>query len=449
MPPAPRLALVALGCPKNVVDAETALGALLGEGYALAMDPADADLVLLLTCAFIEPARAESHDCLRRLLDEAAGSGRRVAVAGCLAQREGRALLEAYPDLAGVVGLGAYPELPALVRRMLSGETVCAPAASAESGAFPISQSIPEGPRLLGTGGAYAWLRITEGCDNRCAYCAIPAIRGPLRSRAADAVVEEARALVTEAGARELVLVGQDTAAFGMDRSARSELGPLLESLLAATGDAWIRILYAHPAHLGDDVIGLLGAEPRLLGYLDLPLQHVNDGVLRRMGRGVDRSRIETLLARIHKHVPDPVLRTTMLTGFPGEDETAFAELLAFVREGRFRHLGAFAWSPEPGTPAAAWSDHVPAEVAARRRDALLEAQQAVAFAWLDSRVGGETEVLLEAEEADGLRGRSRAEAPEIDGAILLPASAGVVGDRVRACLTARVDYELLAEPVA
>lgn len=440
----PRLSLVSLGCAKNTVDSERALGALLGGGWTLCPEPADADLVLVNTCAFIGPAREESLEVLAAMLALKDRRGRpRVAAMGCFPQKDAAGLAARFPALDAVLGLDALADLPAVCRRLIGGEQLgCSGLRSADAAG---ARGEGPAPRLLLSGGAWAYLRIADGCDNRCAYCTIPAIRGPLRSRPADAIVAEARDLVG-AGAGELALVAQDSTAYGADRGERGGLARLLRRLLAETEAPWIRVLYAHPAHLDEETIGLLASEPRLCRYLDLPLQHIHDPILRAMGRRVDRARIGSLLDRLLGAAPDFALRTSLITGFPGETEAAFAELLAWVKEGRVRHLGVFAYSPEPDTPAGKLGSPVPAALAEERRGALMAAQQELVFRRLEARVGQVEEVLIEREAEPGVwQGRTREEAPEVDGHIFLKGRNFAPGARLPACLLRRDGYDMQA----
>lgn len=448
----PRVALVSLGCAKNRVDSESALGELLEGGFELAPEPSDADLILVNTCGFIQSARDESYSVLQEMLALRDDEGwPKVAALGCLSQREGETLLQRLPRLEAVFGLEAYGELSALCESILGFDEATRPARKWRLGKPTLRKkgqpcrALDGSPRLLTTPPSYAYLRISEGCDNRCAYCAIPRIRGPLHSRAPGAIVEEAKALAGEQGVSELVLVAQDTTAYGDDRKD-THLAALLEQLLAQTEVPRLRILYAHPGHLNDDVIALLGREPRLCRYLDLPIQHVNDDILAAMRRPYRRADLEDLLCRLRAACPDLVLRSTLLAGFPGESDAAFAELLDFVRSGQVQHLGAFAYSPEAETRAQHLPSMLePAEIE-RRRDALLEAQQAVSHAWQESRAGHEVEVLVDRRlEADLWECRSCAEAPEVDPVIRMNAENLDVGGIFRACLTRRSGYDMEA----
>lgn len=435
-----KIFMVSLGCAKNLVDAETMLGETLGDEFQLELDPAAADVTIINTCGFIEDARNEAREVIREFLQikRTADHPMKVAVAGCWAERSADDILAEFPDIDAVWGLSVPSSLGEAIRRLgVSGGASC--------------RGVPahprEGARLVTTLPSFAYLRISDGCDNRCHYCAIPLIRGGLRSRQADAVIEEARSLEDQ-GVKELVIISQDTTAYAHDLHLPGlNLATLLERLLSAVAVPRIRLLYAHPAHLDDRVMDLLLAEKRLCGYLDLPIQHIADPVLAAMGRGYGRERVMAILDRLGESI---TLRTTLLAGFPGETEGDFLEALELVRSGRFRHLGAFAYSPEKGTPAYSLESRVPAEEAARRRDALMEAQAKIAFDWLDSRVGGTERLLIDARaDQEWLLARSRHEAPDADGQIFVKKEKSEPGDMIDACIKFREGYDLLAESAA
>lgn len=430
--------LISLGCAKNLVESEIVMGELLAENWIFSPDPRHADLIVVNTCGFIEDAREESFavlaECLEMKKDQ---PGLKVVAVGCLPQRISGKILERLPALDAVWGTGVYGELDRMCRALVEGT---------ECGQPPLRRTedagVYDGPRLITTGPAFAYLRLSDGCDNNCAYCAIPAIRGGFRSRPLESILAEAQSLV-DGGASELVLIGQDTTRYGMDLS--TSLSSLLEQLLARVSVPRIRLLYAHPAHLDDSVIALLLAEPRLCGYLDVPIQHISDRILKGMNRGYGRERVEQLTSLLAGR-PDLTLRTTVLAGFPGESERDFEELLSFTQSGHFHHLGAFAYSSEMGTAAAEYPGQVPSEEAARRRDAIMLAQQKVAFAWLDGRVGGVEHVLLDRMEEGGVfSGRTVREAPDADGVVWIEGKGLKAGDMVKACVFARDGYDLLA----
>ena len=436
----PALCMISLGCAKNLVDAEIMLGETLGDGFVLAADPGDADVIIVNTCGFIGSARDEARSAIRNCLEAKRRSGGRirVAAAGCWSEREPREVLAEFPELDAVWGLNAPSSLREAILRLQAGP-------DGVSG-LGKRDAPREGTRLLSTPASFAYLRLSDGCNNRCAYCAIPLIRGGLASRAPEAILEEAK-ILEQAGARELVLIGQDTTAYGGDLGdSGPSLALLLESLLVSTRFPRLRLLYAHPARLDGRIVDLLLSEPRLCGYLDLPIQHISENILRRMERGYGRERVMAILDRFAG--TGTTIRTTLLLGFPGESEKDFLEALELVESGRFQHLGAFAWSPERGTPAFAMDGRIPPEEASRRLDAILAAQRRIAFSWLESRVGGEEEVLVDSRLGRGRwSGRSRREAPDADGAILLSGFSDAAGDMVTACIKRRKGYDLLALP--
>lgn len=440
----PRVMLVSLGCAKNTVDSETALGELAEAGCALALEPQDADVILINTCGFIAPARTEAYEVIAQMLAcKDARGWPKVGAMGCLAQRWGARLRRDFPELDGVFGLAAYGDLPRYINSLLRGKKVVE--------GLSKNRKIATGARLLSTPASYAYLRVADGCENRCAYCAIPLIRGKLRSRALEEVVEEARELDAD-GIGELILVAQDTTLYGRDLYGKPRLPELLRAMLDNTQEARIRVLYAHPAHLEEEVLQMLGGEERLCGYLDLPLQHINDRILKAMNRHYDRARVEEILRLKERHCPKLVLRTSLITGFPGETEKEFAELLDFVRAGHVNYLGVFPYSQEEDTPAADFATQVTEEIKEERRNALMEAQQSITFKWLDSRVGAKVHALVDEVREDGiLVCRSGAEAPETDGVILARSKAKqkdikiYPGCNIIACLAQRVGYDMEA----
>lgn len=431
----PTIYMISLGCAKNRVDTETMLGETLDDEFSLVVDPSFADVIIVNTCGFIEEAREEAAAVIEDCLDIKAQSKRkiRVVAAGCWAQREPEVLLGEFPGLDAVWGLDIASSLKDAIRSLGAD-----PAISGIGNEGPVR----EGVRLITTPPSFAYLRLSDGCDNRCHYCAIPLIRGGFRSRTPDAVVEEAKILADQ-GTKEIVLISQDTTAFAKDLGLPGvNLASLLERLLSELSVPRLRVLYAHPAHLDDRVIELIRTEPRLCGYLDLPIQHISDAVLQRMGRGYGKDRVYEIADKLG---PDVTLRTTLLLGYPGETEDEFAEALALVETGRFRHIGAFAYSPEPGTKAVALPDQIPADVAQLRRDEIMEAQADVAFDWLQSRLGQTEAVLIDdREDEDFAIGRSRHEAPDADGVIYIQDSKHQPGDIVMTCITGRDGYDLM-----
>jgi len=444
----PVVSLVSLGCAKNTVDSERLLGLLVRAGFLIAEDPADADLCLVNTCGFIEEARREAADVLARLARlRRRGRLRTVAAMGCLVERAaGAPETGSFLDDADArIPFRDYLRLPEICRALIAGGGASGEAAPAGAGrAARIEDRFHLQPRLVTGAGHSAWLKIAEGCSNCCRYCAIPAIRGPQASRPLSDIVTEARQLTT-AGAVELNLIAQDTANYGRDRAG----APRLPELLRAVADAvpertWLRLLYAHPRHLTDEILKTLASDPRFCPYLDVPLQHVATRMLAAMGRGMDGAATRRRLDRIAARWPACALRTTFIAGFPGETERDFGELLDFVREGRFLHAGVFVFSPEPGTPAAALGGRVPAAVASARRAALLEAQRAVSRRRLRAWVGRDLDVMIDS--ADGRSARAAWQAPDADGTVRVEGARDAAPGRfLRVRVTGSGDYDLFS----
>lgn len=409
-------ALVSLGCPKNLVDSERMAGLLRLGGYRLVPEPQGTDFVVINTCGFIGDARAESLEVIREMLQlKRQGHLRGVIVAGCLAERDRESLLRAHPEIDQLVGVFAREEITTAADRLIGGlggpRTLFRPAPS---------RPPSDGDRLRITPRHLAFLKIAEGCDRSCSFCTIPGIRGRYASKPIEQVVAEAQELAAD-GVQELVLVAQDTSLYGRDLYGRPRLAELLSRLEGVDGPAWIRLMYLYPAQITEELIDLLASARKVLPYLDLPLQHVSEEILRRMGRGVSRAETERLLDRLRQRIDSLVLRTTLIAGFPGETDEQFEELLDFVRRRRFERLGVFAYRDEPGTPAAELEGQVPEDVKQSRRDRLLAVQQGIAFAWNRSQVGRRLEVLIDRDipgQKDAYLGRSYADAPEVDGAV-------------------------------
>jgi ribosomal protein S12 methylthiotransferase len=447
-PSTPRtFAFVSLGCPKNLVDSERMLGRLTQDGYALVPDADGADVVVVNTCGFIEPARQESLAVIREMLDlKQQGKVGAVVVAGCLAERKKAELLDEIPEIDQVVGVFGREEITEVVDRAvaqrLEQRNLFRPA--------PV-RALPDTARLRVTPRHYAYLKISEGCDRLCTFCAIPGMRGKHVSKPIEEVLREAKELA-EDGVRELVVVAQDTTYYGTDLYGRVRLSELLRALNELNGLEWIRILYAYPIHFTDELIANLADLPKVLPYLDLPLQHISDRVLRRMQRRVNRGATENLLARLRDGIPDLALRTTFIVGFPGETDGEFEELVEFVREARFERAGVFPYSLEPGTPAARLDGQLPEEVKQARRDRLMEAQQEVAFAWGRGQAGKEMEVLIDGPDPEvpgHALARGPADAPDIDGLVRVKGKNLHAGDFVRVKVTGADGYDLAARAIA
>src|SRR5438876_6096090 len=387
----PTFAFVSLGCPKNLVDSERMLGRLSQQGYALVPNADGADVVVVNTCGFIEPARQESLGVIREMLAlKKEGKVGAVIVAGCLAERKKDDLLREVPEVDHIVGVFGREEISGVVDRVLTQRleqrSLFRPA--------PV-RAQEDTARLRITPRHYAYLKISEGCDRLCTFCAIPGMRGKHVTKPIEEIIREARELVAD-GVRELIIVAQDTTYYGLDLYGRVRLAELLRQLDQVDGLEWIRILYAYPIHFTSELVETLAGARKIVPYLDLPLQHINDRVLRRMQRRVNRAATEDLLGRLRSAIPNLVLRTTFIVGFPGETEAEFEELTAFARAARFERVGVFPYSFEPDTPATRLDGHLPEEVKQERRNRLMEAQQEVAFAWSQRQIGREIDVIVD-----------------------------------------------------
>jgi ribosomal protein S12 methylthiotransferase len=405
--------MISLGCPKNLVDSEVMLGELARRGYEVVNDLDQADTVVVNTCAFIEEAQQESVDTILEVVGRKGKGVEKVLVAGCMVNRFGKELAREIPEIDGFVSLDQLRDVGEVVQ-LGGGPPLPAP-----------SHMVFDhtAPRLLTTRG-FAYLKVAEGCNNPCTFCAIPIWRGRFRSRTIESLVEEARRLEQESGIVELNLIAQDTTRYGEDLGlGRHGLVRLAEALLQATSIPWIRFLYAYPTTLDEDLLRLMGREPRFCSYMDIPLQHSHGDILSAMRRGGDAGRYLRLLERARELAPDIFLRSTFIVGFPGETEEHFQDLMKFVEEARFDHLGAFAYSPETDTPGASLPNRVPKHVARRRLRQLLEAQKPIALERRQRLIGKRLPVLVEGpcEETEHLlQGRHYGMAPEIDGRLLI-----------------------------
>lgn len=401
------IAIISLGCPKNQVDADRMAHALLAAGHTTTAALEEADCILVNTCGFIESAKTEAiENILEACTYKQHNPALKVVVTGCLAERYQSEILTEMPEVDAVVGMGSNKDIVAILEK-LAGET--------HLEAYGPKADLPlDGPRIISTPRHYAYLKIAEGCDNRCAYCAIPLIRGRLRSRTIPALVEEAEFLAAE-GVRELIVVAQDITAFGADRG-KVEIAELLDALNAVAGIRWIRLLYAYPERITDEFIAAMVRNEKVLHYLDVPIQHIDSGVLRAMNRKGDEATVRTALTRLRAAMPDITLRTTLIAGFPGETEEQFARLCDFVKEQRFARLGCFAYSEEEGTPAARM-EQLPQEVREARAETIMRIQTDIMAAAQAARVGETLEVLCDGYDAEnGLSlCRSHADAPDID----------------------------------
>jgi len=433
-----RVHLLTLGCPKNLVDSELMLGALSGAGYELALDPAEADVLVVNTCAFIESAKKESIDAILEAAQlKAARPGRRLVVAGCLAQRYGAELREQLPEVDVFVGTGNFLDLPDLLRSTEAPELKPIP----YPGAAHLLPGL-EAPRAR-TGEVFsAYLKISEGCNHKCSFCIIPKIRGAHQSRRLADLLSEARALAGS-GVRELNLIAQDLTAYGRDLVSQASLADLLRHLGAIEGLRWIRLLYCYPNFVTDELLEAIADSPNVVKYIDMPLQHADCGMLRAMRRERSGASLGKLLDKIRDRLPGVTLRTSFIVGFPGESDQAFDRLEDFVREQQFDRVGVFTYSHEENTAAFDLPGQISERVKRARRAHLMRTQAEISLRKNRSLVGTEAEVLVEGSLADNrLRGRIAGQAPEIDGAVFLTGEAEA-GEFVRAEIDRALTYDL------
>jgi ribosomal protein S12 methylthiotransferase len=439
-------AFVSLGCAKNLVDSERMLGLLRVDGYQLVAEPQGADFVVVNTCGFIETARAESYGAIREMLElKRRGDVRGVIVSGCLAEREKERLLETCPEIDHLVGVFSREEITKvadrLVGRLDEQRSVFRPA--------PI-RALPDRGRLRITPKHFAYLKISEGCDRLCTFCAIPKMRGKHASKPIEEIVVEAEELAAD-GVRELNIVAQDTTYYGMDLYGEPRLTELLKRLENVSGVEWIRLLYLYPMYVTDELIEVIVSSRRIVPYLDIPLQHINETMLRRMQRRVNRRETEELLARLRQRVPSLVLRTTFIVGFPGETEEQFGELVEFVGQQQFERMGVFVYSFEPDTPSARLPGHLPEEVKQERRERLMASQQPIAFDYNEQQIGRRRNVLIDhavPEESTAWVGRTDADAPDIDGVVYVTGENLRPGQLVPCEIVAAREYDLVAAAV-
>ena len=446
-----RVYMHTLGCPKNRVDSEVMLGTLAEAGYRLVQDPAKAEIIVVNTCGFIESAKEESVDAILELAAmKGEGSCKKLVVTGCLVQRHADELARELPEVDHFLGTGAYPDIARVVSDAQAKRLVVPDPDFVHSAATPRVNSLPSHT---------AYLKIAEGCDNACAFCIIPKLRGAQRSRPIDDLLAEAAALAAQ-GTVELSLVAQDLTAYGYDLPGKIRLHHLLPELAKVDGIRWLRLHYAYPRDVPEALVEVIAREPKIVKYLDMPLQHASDRLLRTMKRGRDAAFLRELLARLRARVPGIALRTSLIVGLPGETEEDFQGLLDFVREQRFERLGVFEYSREEGTPAAEMEGQLPEAVKRERFQAVMEAQRDIAAAHQRSFVGRRIEVLVEGASSESehlLAGRNAQQAPEIDGVTYIneiaiegePDAAVYPGEIVTVEVSDAADYDLVGRVVA
>ena len=433
--------MISLGCEKNRVDAEMMMARLQKAGYELVDDASCADVAIVNTCGFIEAAKKESiGEILELGKQKAAGQIKAIVVTGCMAERYQQEIRKELPEADAVCGIGADADIVEVVDRTLRGE---------HPELFPEKTLLPLcGERVHSTPLYSSYIKIAEGCDNRCSYCAIPLIRGPYRSRPMESILEEAKALA-ESGTKELIVIAQDTTRYGRDLYKKWMLPELLHKLGTVDGVEWIRLLYCYPDFMTEELMDTIAQEPKIVKYVDLPLQHCSGPVLRAMRRFGDRETLTALIGKMRERIPGLVLRTTVIAGFPGETEEDFAELCDFIKEIRFERLGCFAYSQEEDTPAAEMENQIEEDEKRRRAGRVMETQMGIMQDWGEAQVGKSFDVLTEGfdEETQCWFGRSYADAPEIDGRVYFTAAdVPAPGQFVRVRITACMDCDLMGE---
>lgn len=437
-----KIMFVSLGCDKNLVDTEMMLGMLQQKGFTFTDDETEADVVVVNTCCFIGDAKEESINTLLEMAElRKNGSIRALLATGCLAQRYREEIQKEIPEVDAILGTMAIEEIAEAVEQVLQGEG---------HNHFRELNSAPASyrDRVLTTGGHFAYLKIAEGCNKRCTYCIIPKVRGDYRSIPMEELTAQAEALA-EKGVRELILVAQETTLYGVDLYGKKSLPELLHRLAAISGIYWIRILYCYPEEITEELIETIAAEPKVCHYLDIPIQHASDEVLRRMGRRTNQEELRQWIGRLRERIPDICLRTTLISGFPGETQEDFEELYRFVNEMEFDRLGVFPYSQEEDTKAAEMPDQVPEEVKCFRRDELMELQQAIAFEKAEQMIGRVLDVMVEGKVADEdvYVTRTYRDAPNVDGYLFLNTSANLMtGDFVKVLVTDSNEYDLIGE---
>ncbi len=416
-----KIGVVSLGCPKNRVDTEIMLGILGEDGYEIVAEPEDAQIIIVNTCAFIDDAKEESIDTVLEMAEFKKKNCRYLIMTGCLAERYHAEIMQEIPEVDAVLGTGDYHKIAEVIKAVETGEK---PVLYGH-----IDDDIPEGyPRMVSTGGRTAYLKIADGCDNKCTYCIIPKLRGKYRSRPMEDIIAEAKELA-ESGVREVILIAQDTTRYGYDLSGHEMLSELICELAKIEKLHWIRVHYMYPESITDSMIEVFAKESKVVKYMDIPIQHINNRVLKRMGRHNTKEDTENLIKKLRAQIPDITIRTTVIAGFPGETEEEFAELCDFVSEARFEKLGAFAYSVEEGTAAAKLDGQLNDDVKRDRQEKLMQIQSAISKELQELRLGKTVEVICEGYDEENLMyyGRSHADSLDVDGTVYFAA-----GDEVK-----------------
>ena len=435
-----KLLFVSLGCDKNLVDSEEMLGLLTRKGFEIVDDETQAEVIIINTCCFINDAKEESVNTILEMAEyKKAGSCKALIVTGCMAQRYKNEIIEEVPEVDAVLGTTSYEDIYRAIQEAVDGK---------QFQEFKSIDYLPEslGRRVLTTGGHFGYLKIAEGCDKHCTYCIIPKLRGKFRSVPMERLLTQAREMAEE-GVKELILVAQETTVYGTDIYGKKSLHILLKELCKISGIRWIRVLYCYPEEIYDELIQTMKEEKKICHYLDLPIQHASDRILKRMGRRTTRAELVDIVNKLRGEIPDIVLRTTLITGFPGETEEDHEELMEFVDEMEFDRLGVFTYSPEEDTPAAGMPDQIPEEIKEERRDEIMELQQEISYDKGTDRIGQELLVMIEGKVADesAYIGRTYGDAPKVDGYIFVQTGELLMtGDFAKVRVTGALEYDLI-----
>ena len=437
-----KILFISLGCDKNLADSEEMLGLLTGSGHEIVDSEEDADAIVINTCCFIHDAKEESVNTILEMAEyKKTGKCKALIVTGCMAQRYKEEITQEIPEVDAVLGTTSYGDIVKALNEAQAGNVFQE---------FRDINELPEdsGRRVLTTGGHFGYLKIAEGCDKHCTYCIIPSLRGRFRSVPEERLLAQAEYMASQ-GVKELILVAQETTVYGTDLYGKKTLHILLKKLCQIKGIRWIRVLYCYPEEIYDELIQVMKEEKKICNYLDLPIQHASDRILKRMGRRTTRKQLEDIIAKLRREIPDIVLRTSLITGFPGETQEDHEELMEFVDEMEFDRLGVFTYSPEEGTPAETMEGQVPEEVKEERRDELMSLQQEISLEKGDKRIGQELLVMIEGKVSgeSAYIARTYADAPKVDGYIFVQTGELLVtGDFARVRVTGALEYDLIGE---
>ena len=437
-----KVLFISLGCDKNLADSEEMLGLLTGNGHEIVDSEEEAEVIVINTCCFIHDAKEESIENILEMAEyKKAGTCKVLIVTGCMAQRYKEEIIEEIPEVDAVLGTTSYMDILKAIDEACEGR---------HFQEFRDINELPEdsGRRVLTTGGHYGYLKIAEGCDKHCTYCIIPSLRGRFRSVPQERLIAQAEHMA-EQGVKELILVAQETTMYGTDLYGKKTLHLLMKELCKIKGIRWIRVLYCYPEEIYDELIQVMKEEKKICHYLDLPIQHASDRILKRMGRRTTRAQLTATIEKLRKEIPDIVLRTTLITGFPGETEEDHQELMEFVDEMEFDRLGAFTYSPEEGTPAETMEDQIPEEIKEERRDEIMELQQEISLEKGNDRIGQELLVMIEGKVSgeSAYIARTYGDAPKVDGYIFVQTGELLMtGDFAKVRVTGALEYDLIGE---